>query len=159
MTEAAADLPAVSSPSLGGVPGLAHASEGAGADLPHKVRGKARRRAREFQRITVRCGCWLEHEEATVFGTTVDLGRGGLFLRTALPMPPGVSVRVTLQLPGQETVVADGKIVRTVAPQAGDRPGLGVRFDRLPDGEDSLCAFLFGSLRAEQEAADLTSVG
>jgi uncharacterized protein (TIGR02266 family) len=137
---------------------VGHGAE-AGPDQPLKPRGKTRRRAREFQRIAVRCGCWLEHEEATVFGTTVDLGRGGLFLRTALPMPPGVSVRVTLQLPGQETVVADGKIVRTVAPHAGDRPGLGVRFERLPDGDDSLCAFLFGSLRAEQEAADLTSVG
>jgi uncharacterized protein (TIGR02266 family) len=144
VTEAAATLPAVL------------AVDGPTYDKP---RGKTRRRAREFQRITVRCGCWLEHEQATVFGTTVDLGRGGLFLRTALPMPPGVSVRVTLQLPGQETVVADGKIVRTVAPQAGDRPGLGVRFERLPNGEDSLCAFLFGSLRAEQEAADLASVG
>ncbi|MDB4975091.1 MAG: hypothetical protein JWN48_3432, partial [Myxococcaceae bacterium] len=88
---------------------------------------KTRRRAREYQRIAVRCGCWLEHEDATVFGNTVDLGRGGLFLRTALPMPPGISVRVTLRLPGRETVVADGKIVRNVAPQPGDRPGLGVR--------------------------------
>ena len=122
---------------------------------PGKGRSRTARRAREYQRISVRCGCWLEHEQATVYGTTVDLGRGGLFLRTALPMPTGISVRVTLRLPGQETVVADGKIVRTVAPQAGDRPGLGVRFERLPDGDDSLCAFLFGSIRDEQEAAEL----
>jgi uncharacterized protein (TIGR02266 family) len=152
VTEPATNLPTgVPSSVSGGA-----STEGAAHD---KARAKTRRRAREFQRITVRCGCWLEHEQATVFGTTVDLGRGGLFLRTALPMPPGVSVRVTLQLPGQETVVADGKIVRTVAPRTGDRPGFGVRFERLPDGEDSLCAFLFGSLRAEQEATDLTSVG
>lgn len=89
-----------------------------------------------------------------MFGTTVDLGRGGLFLRTAMPAPLGQPVRVTLELPGHERVVADGKVVRTVASDNGDRPGLGVRFERLPDGEDSLCAFLFGSLRAEQEAAE-----
>jgi uncharacterized protein (TIGR02266 family) len=112
---------------------------------------KARRRAREYQRIAVRCGCWLEHEQATVYGTTVDLGRGGLFLRTALPMPPGISVRVTLRLPGQETVVADGKVVRAVSPQMGDRPGLGVSFDRLPDGEETLAAFLCGSIDAQGE--------
>jgi len=139
--------------------GGAIARSSAETSAQDKPRGKTRRRAREYQRIAVRCGCWLEHEQATVYGTTVDLGRGGLFLRTALPMPPGVSVRVTLTLPGQETVIADGMVVRTVTPQAGDRPGLGVRFERLPDGEDSLCAFLFGSLRAEQEAAELTSVG
>ncbi len=116
-----------------------------------EVRSKTRRRAREYQRIAVRCGCWLEHDEATVYGTTVDLGRGGLFLRTALPMPPGVLVRVTLQLPGRQTVVAEGKVVRAVSPRTGDRPGLGVHFECLPDGEDSLCAFLFGTLHDEQE--------
>lgn len=117
---------------------------------------KVRRKARAFRRVAIRCGCWLEHEQATVFGTTVDLGRGGLFLRTALPMPPGVAVRVTLQLPGSETVVADGKVVRTVASREGDRPGLGVRFERLPDGEDSLCAFLFGNLETDSELAEAT---
>lgn len=120
---------------------------------------KPRRTAREYQRIAVRCGCWLEHEQATVFGTTVDVGRGGLFLRTALPMTPGLPVRVTLHLPGEGTVVADGKVVRTVGAQAGenagDRPGIGVQFEQLPDGDGSLCAFLFGTLRAEQERAEV----
>ena len=121
---------------------------------------KPRRTAREYQRIAVRCGCWLEHEQATVYGTTVDLGRGGLFLRTALPMTPGVPVRVTLHLPGEGTVVADGKVVRTVGQQqigehAGDRPGIGVQFERLPDGDGSLCAFLFGTMRAELERAEV----
>lgn len=102
----------------------------------------------------MRCGCWLEHEHATVYGTTVDLARGGLFLRTALPMPPGVSVRVTLQLPGSEVVIAEGEIVRTVSPRSGDRPGLGVRFECVPEGEDSLSAFLFGTLRDEQDSSE-----
>jgi uncharacterized protein (TIGR02266 family) len=115
---------------------------------------KVRRKARAYRRVAVRCGCWLEHEQATVFGTTVDVGRGGLFLRTALPMPPGVAVRVTLRLPGRETVVADGKVVRTVAPTGADRPGLGVRFERLPEGEDSLSAFLFGNLDSDSELTD-----
>jgi len=113
-----------------------------------------RRRGRAYQRVPVRCGCWLEHEQATIYGTTVDLGCGGLFLRTAMPVKPGLSVRVTLQLPGEQTVIADGKVVRTVARDEGDRPGLGVRFERLPNGEDSLRDFLFGSLRAEHEAVD-----
>ncbi|HEY6882028.1 MAG TPA: PilZ domain-containing protein [Polyangiales bacterium] len=118
---------------------------------------KIRRKARVHRRVAVRCGCWLEHEEATVFGTTVDLGRGGLFLRTALPMPPGVAVRVTLRLPDRETVVADAKVVRIVAPHEGDRPGLGVRFERLPMGEASLSAFLFGSLEGDAEPQDSTA--
>jgi uncharacterized protein (TIGR02266 family) len=118
---------------------------------------KVRRKPRAYRRVAVRCGCWLEHEQATIFGTTVDLGRGGLFLRTALPMLPGVAVRVTLRLPGSETVVADAKVVRRVDAHEGDRPGLGVRFERLPEGEDSLRAFLFGSLDSEPDASDTTA--
>jgi uncharacterized protein (TIGR02266 family) len=113
--------------------------------------GKVRRRGRAYQRAAVRCGCWLEHEEATVYGTTIDLGQGGLFLRTALPMTPGVEVRVTLKLPGHEAVVADGQVVRRVEPAQGDRPGLGVRFDKLACGDASLAAFLGVTLERDSE--------
>lgn len=131
------------------VPAIEHALHASGA-------AKLRRRAREYQRIAVRCGCWLEHEQATVYGTTVDLARGGLLLRTALSMTPGVPVRVTLRLPGRKTVVAEGRIVRTVPPRTGDRPGLGVRFERLLAGEESLSEFLFGTMAASgQEAAEV----
>ncbi len=129
------------------------------ASEPLRTNGSSgvRRKPRAYRRVAVRCGCWLEHEQATVFGTTVDVGRGGLFLRTALPMQPGIAVRVTLRLPGRETVVADGKVVRTVAAHDGDRPGLGVRFEDLPEGEDSLSAFLFGNLESASELAECSS--
>jgi uncharacterized protein (TIGR02266 family) len=110
-----------------------------------------RRRSRAYQRAAVRCGCWLEHEEATVYGTTIDLGRGGLFLRTALPMVPGIPVRVTLELPGHDAVIAEGHVVHRVAPAQGDRPGLGVRFDRLACGDDSLATFLGVTLAVKDE--------
>lgn len=116
--------------------------------------GKARRRPRQYQRVAVRCGCWLEHQDATVFGTTVDIGRGGLFLRTALPMAPGVDVKVTLKLPGLEPVVAEGQVVRRVSPQAGDRPGLGVRFDQVCVGDESLRDFLGLTLLRDAEQAE-----
>lgn len=116
--------------------------------------GKSRR-PRKYQRVAVRCGCWLEHQDATVFGTTVDLGRGGLFLRTALPMAPGVGVRVTLKLPGVDSVVAEGQVVHRVSPQAGDRPGLGVRFDQVSVGDEALREFLGVSLLRDSESGDV----
>jgi uncharacterized protein (TIGR02266 family) len=114
--------------------------------------GKTRRRARQYQRVAVRCGCWLEHQDATVFGNTVDVGRGGLFLRTALPMAPGVDVRVTLKLPGHEPVVAEGQVVHRISPQAGDRPGLGVRFDRVATGDEALHTFLGLTMNVDGES-------
>lgn len=89
-----------------------------------------------------------------MFGTTVDVGRGGLFLRTALPMSPGVGVRVTLQLPGHAPVVAEGQVVRRIAPAQGDRAGLGVRFDHLSEGDDSLQEFL-GTSMLENDDPDV----
>lgn len=115
--------------------------------------GKTRRRPRAYQRVAVRCGCWLEHDGATVFGNTVDVGRGGLFLRTALPMEPGSEVRVTLTLPGDGArVVAEGQVVHRVSPSEGDRPGLGVRFVDVANGH-VLGAFLGTSLLSDLDDA------
>jgi uncharacterized protein (TIGR02266 family) len=103
--------------------------------------------------VAVRCGCWLEHDGATVFGTTIDLGQGGLFLRTALPMSPGADVRVTVELPGKARVVAEGRVVHRVAPAEGERPGLGVRFLALQAGDDALDRFLGTSLERDVSSA------
>jgi uncharacterized protein (TIGR02266 family) len=119
--------------------------------------GKTRQRARRYERVAVRCGCWLEHDGASVFGTTVDIGRGGLFLRTALPMVPGVHVRVTLRLPGYADVIADGLVVRRIGPNDGPRPGVGVRFERLAQGDLSLHEFLGSSLH--EDDTDTQRVG
>jgi hypothetical protein len=67
-------------------------------------------------------------------------------------MRPGSHVRVTLHLPGHEPVVAEGRVVRRVSPRTGHRPGLGVRFEKLHRGDESLAAFLFGSLEASDGA-------
>lgn len=116
------------------------------------LEGKARR----HRRVVVRCGCWLDHPDATVFGNTVDLGHGGLFLRTALPMPEGAEVRVTLRLPGVvESVVAQGKIVHRVASEHGDRPGLGVRFVSVERGHALLESFLEGTVPADLDIPDV----
>lgn len=119
-----------------------------GIVIPERIQtspaaGKHRRRGRRYQRVAIRCGCWLEHEEATVFGTTVDLAEGGLFLRTALPMSPGSVVDVMLQLPGRaEPVQARGTIARRVAPADDGRPGLGVEFVELSRGASELARLL-----------------
>lgn len=102
-----------------------------------------RRKGRRYERVAVRCGCWLEHEDATVFGNTVDLAEGGLFLRTALPMAPGSEVELMLQLPGRvEQVSGRGTIARRVSPKDDGRPGLGVEFVELSQGAIALARFL-----------------
>ena len=69
-------------------------------------------------------------------------------------MAPGVEVKVTLKLPGLDPVIAEGQVVRRVSPQAGDRPGLGVRFDQVSVGDESLRDFLGLTLLKDTEQED-----
>lgn len=95
---------------------------------------------RRFERLAVHCGCWLEGEDMTVYGRTVDLGRGGLFLRTAVPMPRGSEVDVRLQLPGRiDEVSARGTVVW--AGNVEGRMGVAVEFCDVED-KDDLVRFL-----------------
>ena len=110
---------------------------------------------------------WLaEHPRLDVVYAALD-GDAAVqaFARTgeATLAPLGDRVRVGENVchlavaPSGKSLVAscygDGKVVRTVPQQTGDRPGVGVRVDRLPDGDDSLCAFLIGSLRAAPDTS------
>ena len=98
---------------------------------------------RKFSRVAIRCGCWLEHDEATVFGTTVDLGLGGFFLRTAAPFRQGSRVDVRLDIAGVQTpIVAVGTVAWTTETDRGARAGIGVHFRRIASGEDALHRFL-----------------
>jgi len=98
---------------------------------------------RRFRRLAVQCGCWLEQDDACIYGTTVDLGLGGLFLRTALPLEPGSVVDVHLRLDGVDApVVARGRIVWAVPVSGGSRPGVGVQFDDIESGAEALREFL-----------------
>lgn len=95
---------------------------------------------RRFERLAVHCGCWLEGEEMTVYGRTIDIGRGGLFLRTAVPMPHGSGVEVRLQLPGRlEELSARGTVVW--AGNVDGRMGVAVEFSEIGD-HDQLHRFL-----------------
>lgn len=104
---------------------------------------KRRQRKRRYHRVAVRCGCWLFQDGATVFGNTVDLASGGLFLRTALPLPPGTAVDVRLELPGMaDAVLATGRIVRHERGEGDARPGLAVHFEHVAQGHSALSMFL-----------------
>jgi hypothetical protein len=104
---------------------------------------RARPERRRYLRYAVRCECWLECDEASVFGSTADVGLGGLFLRTAVPLRPGQCVRVALSLDGSAyIVVADGLVTRAVRAQHGQRHGVGVEFTDISHGRDGLSRFL-----------------
>ena len=90
---------------------------------------------RRYQRYAVRCRCWLESESASLFAQTVDVGLGGLFLRTGVPLPEGAAVGVTLELSrGGQCLHAQGVVSRSVRPRSGARHGMGVELVHVVDG-------------------------
>ena len=99
---------------------------------------------RRYLRYAVRCRCWLEGEQTTVFGPTADVGLGGVFLRTAVPLAEGDRVHVALSIDDSDerAVRAEGVVTRAVRAQPGSRYGVGVEFVRISDGRESLSSFL-----------------
>jgi len=98
---------------------------------------------RRSTRFAVRCQCWLESSDASIFGPTADIGLGGLFLRTAVPLPEGKRLQISLKLgKGADAVVAVGVVTRALRARHGRRHGVGVAFLDILDGRAFLESFL-----------------
>jgi hypothetical protein len=98
---------------------------------------------RRYQRHALPCECWLEGEALTIFGPAIDVGVGGLFLRTAIAMETGALVEVTLKLAGEAAPIAARAVVtRSVPAHAGLRHGLGVEFLEVEQGRATLLDLL-----------------
>jgi hypothetical protein len=115
-----------------------HSNLFASSDLPQ---GYERRRSRRY---AVRCDCWLERDDTTIYGTTADVGMGGLFLRTAIPLQPGKEFDVRLYVNGQASpVLARGFIARSILARGRSvRYGVGVAFTSIEKGRELLGYFL-----------------
>jgi hypothetical protein len=114
---------------------LNHPRPAHAASSPTREGMLASHERRRYQRYAVRCRCWLESESASLFAQTVDVGLGGLFLRTGVPLAEGVTVGVTLEL-GREghRLLAQGVVSRSVRPRLGTRHGMGVELTHVVDG-------------------------
>jgi hypothetical protein len=108
-----------------------------GASDPAKAaRGADRRR---YDRYAVRCECWIESDEASVHGQAADLGMGGVFLRTAVPIANGRHVDVVLVFGHDaQRVRARGTVTRTVPAERGRRYGLGIELTDIFEGGEAL---------------------
>ncbi len=89
--------------------------------------------------------------------TTLDLSRGGVFVRTLEPLPPGTRLSLELALTGgYGTVLAAGEVVWTTPPSAPGEsfraPGMGVRFLDLDPASQALLDRYVGRLGGGPDA-------
>jgi hypothetical protein len=103
---------------------------------------------RRYQRQALRCECWLEGQELTLFGPTIDVGVGGLFLRTAVPVSSGTVVELTLKVVGERIpLVARAVVTRSVPAHSGLRHGIALEFLEIREGRSALMGVLQQSVR------------
>ena len=102
---------------------------------------------RRHYRSRVFARCWIERDSVTLFGRVMDLGEGGLFLRTAVVLPPGTDVNVHLRpQTGGDTIRARGTVAWSGFRTEGElrTRGLGIAFDRIEAGGPELAALVGG---------------
>jgi hypothetical protein len=98
---------------------------------------------RRYQRHALSCECWLEGDDLTIFGPTIDVGIGGLFLRTAIPVAGGALMDVTLKVAGERVPLAARAVVTRIVPaRTGLRHGVGIEFLEICEGRSALTSLL-----------------
>jgi len=106
---------------------------------------------RKHRRVTTRAKCWIERDSVTLFGRVLDIGEGGLFLRTAFSLDVGTSVDVYVAPEGTDSRIrARGTVAWSGLRTDGPRPasGIGVSFDSVVDGQAQLDQLLDSSPEA-----------
>ena len=89
---------------------------------------------RRYTRVSTRQmrSCYLAQGIPPADGWVVDISLGGVFLRTALPLPVGEKLAIELPRSGPSTpVCVRGRVVSSSSSHSAARSGMGVRFDAL----------------------------
>lgn len=69
---------------------------------------------------------------------TLDIGRGGLAIRTMSPLPHGTALHVRFRLPGGDDIEASGRVA-----WSDRKVGMGIQFDRVDAaGQTAIDAFV-----------------
>lgn len=96
--------------------------------------------ARRSPRFALRRRVWCEGDHITLYLQSQNVSAGGLFLRTATPLPPGTKARVSLRIEDEE-IVAEAEVV-WVAGSGAAIPGMGVRLVEIQSGAEAFAALL-----------------
>lgn len=116
-----------------------------------KVQNPAEKR--EFPRFPITQRCWCESTNVTMYITMLNISRGGIFLKTAIPLPVGQRARVVWKTADDQEIEAEAEVVWCCQGTSLNRdvlataPGMGLRFIEVRKGRDSL-EKLFDSMPA-----------
>jgi uncharacterized protein (TIGR02266 family) len=99
---------------------------------------------RKYPRFPITQRCWCESTNVTMYITILNISRGGLFLKTAIPLPVGQKTKVMWKMADDQEVEAEAEVVWSCqggapSPEGGFvMPGMGLKFINVTRGEESL---------------------
>ena len=102
---------------------------------------------RTHERFPITQRCWCESTNVTMYITIMNISRGGVFLKTAIPLPVGQKAKIMWKMADDQEVEAEAEVVWSCqggspGPQGGFiMPGMGLKFVRFTRGIDSLEQF------------------
>ena len=102
---------------------------------------------RLHQRFPITQRCWCESSNVTMYITIMNISRGGVFLKTAIPLPVGQKARIMWKMADDQEVEAEAEVVWSCqggspGPQGGFiMPGMGLKFIRFTRGVENLEQF------------------
>ena len=96
--------------------------------------------ARQSPRFALRRRVWCEGDHITLYLQSHNVSEGGLFLRTATPLPPGTRARVSIKIDDVE-IVAEAEVV-WIATAGAPVPGMGVKLLEIQEGADAFADLL-----------------
>lgn len=106
---------------------------------------------RKDPRFPITQRCWCESTNVTMYITIINISRGGVFLKTAIPLPVGQKTKIIWKMADDQEVEVEAEVVwscqgGTPGPEDGFvMPGMGLRFITVTKGRESLDHF-FNSL-------------
>jgi uncharacterized protein (TIGR02266 family) len=99
---------------------------------------------RRDTRVIVEVDVGLLSDSNFYTGLAQDVSRGGVFVSTPEPLPPGTAILLFFVLSGGRTLKAEGEVRWLRSPATSASPGMGVAFTALGDEErqaiEAFCA-------------------
>ena len=93
---------------------------------------------RKHKRVNVNIEVQYSSEHSFASDWITNISKGGMFIRTDHPLPPGTKLKISFSLPNRKLPIQVEGVVRWIAPrEKGILPGMGVEITKISE-EDKM---------------------
>jgi len=97
---------------------------------------RRREERRKEERIPVEVEVRYSSQEGFAIEWITNISKGGLFIKSEKPLPPGTPLKITFSIPGKDVPVEVGGVVRWSVPPSSSPsviPGMGIQITEIDE--------------------------